>query len=78
MEREKEQGTEGEEFSGSFWGVVDSFHRITAFKLGELSEALASFPWQEVTKVAHYWLAVNAMTRPMMVREGTPPYGGEK
>lgn len=35
----------------------------------------ARFPWQEVTKVAHYWFEVNAMTRPMMVREEQPPYG---
>ncbi len=28
----------------------------------------ARFPWHEVTKVAHYWLEVNAMTRPMQVR----------
>jgi hypothetical protein len=49
----------------------------------------ARFPWQEVTKVAHYWLEVNAlsavpgtaqagMTKPMMVREDSAPYGGEK
>jgi superfamily II DNA or RNA helicase len=36
----------------------------------------ARFPWHEVTKVAHYWLEVNAMTRPMHVREDSPPYGG--
>ncbi len=35
----------------------------------------AKFPWQEVTKVAHYWLEVNAMTKPMLVREEQPPYG---
>ena len=29
----------------------------------------ASFPWHEVTKVQHYWLDVNAMTKPMRVRE---------
>lgn len=34
----------------------------------------ARFPWQEVTKVAHYWMEVNAMTRPMMVRENITPY----
>jgi superfamily II DNA or RNA helicase len=38
----------------------------------------ARFPWQEVTKVAHYWLEVNAMTRPMMVREDSALYGREK
>lgn len=36
------------------------------------------FPWQEVTKVAYYWLEVNAMTRPMMVREDDAPYGGHR
>jgi len=35
----------------------------------------ARFEWREVTKVAHYWLEVNAMTRPMMVREDQSPYG---
>jgi len=29
----------------------------------------ACFPWYEVTKVRHYWLKVDAMTRPMVVRE---------
>lgn len=43
----------------------------------------ARFPWHEVTKVAHYWLEVNAMTRPMQVIEESIPYtdvgdGGEK
>lgn len=35
----------------------------------------ARFPWHEVTKVAHYWLEVDAMTRPMQVREDSPPHG---
>jgi superfamily II DNA or RNA helicase len=35
----------------------------------------AQFPWREVTKVAHYWLEVNAMTKPMQVRENEAPYG---
>jgi superfamily II DNA or RNA helicase len=34
----------------------------------------ARLAWNEVTKVAHYYLAVNAMTKPMQIREGTPPY----
>jgi len=38
----------------------------------------ARFPWHEVTKVAHYRLEVNAMTKPMMVREDPPPYGGNR
>ena len=35
----------------------------------------ARFPWHDVTKVAHYWLDVDAMTRPLHVREDSPPYG---
>jgi hypothetical protein len=35
----------------------------------------ARLNWNEVTKVAHYYLSVDAMTRPMQVREDTPPYG---
>jgi len=38
----------------------------------------AKFPWREVTKVAHYWLEVNAMTKPMMVREEHSQYGDQK
>jgi hypothetical protein len=34
----------------------------------------ARFPWQEVTKVAHYRLEINAMTKPMRVREEQQPY----
>ncbi len=34
----------------------------------------ARLDWNEVTKVAHYYLAVNAMTNPMQVREDSPPY----
>jgi hypothetical protein len=36
----------------------------------------ARFDWNEVTKVAHYYLSVDAMTKPMQVREDSPPYGG--
>jgi hypothetical protein len=35
----------------------------------------ARLDWNEVTKVAHYYLAVNAMTKPMQVRENVDPYG---
>jgi hypothetical protein len=34
----------------------------------------AQFKWHEVSKVQHYWLEVDAMTNPMMVREETTPY----
>jgi hypothetical protein len=30
----------------------------------------------KVTKVAHYYLPVNVMTKPVQVREDSPPYGG--
>jgi superfamily II DNA or RNA helicase len=36
----------------------------------------ARLEWHEVTKVAHYYLSVDAMTRPMQVREEQEPYGG--
>jgi hypothetical protein len=36
----------------------------------------ARLDWTEVTKVAHYYLSVNAMTKPMQIREDSPPYGG--
>ncbi len=34
----------------------------------------ASFPWHEVSKVQHYWLEVDAMTKPMQVREEQAGY----
>jgi len=36
----------------------------------------ARLDWTEVTKVAHYYLSVDAMKKPMQVREDSPPYGG--
>ena len=45
----------------------------------ELQEPIqdpASFSWREVTKVQHYWLDVNALQRPMMVREAEGLYRG--
>ena len=44
----------------------------------ELQEPIqdpASFSWREVTKVQHYWLDVDALQRPMMVREAAGGYG---
>ena len=35
----------------------------------------ARLQWHEVKKVDHYYLSINAMTQPMMVREGEIPYG---
>lgn len=37
----------------------------------------ARLDWTEVTKVAHYYLSVDAMKRPMEVREASPPYGAQ-
>lgn len=34
----------------------------------------ARFPWHEVTQVQHYWLEVNAMTRPLTIREQRSDY----
>ena len=36
----------------------------------------ARLDWHEVTKVAHYYLSVDAMTKPMTVREKPERYGG--
>jgi superfamily II DNA or RNA helicase len=36
----------------------------------------ARFKWHEVTKVAHYYLTVDALTLPMRVREEQAPYEG--
>jgi hypothetical protein len=36
----------------------------------------ARLDWTEVTKVAHYYLSVDAMKKPMQIREDSPPYGG--
>ena len=38
----------------------------------------ARLDWHEVTKVAHYYLSVDAMMQPMQVREETPRYGGDR
>ena len=35
----------------------------------------ARLVWNEVTKVAHYYLSVSAMTEPMELREAPAPYG---
>jgi len=35
----------------------------------------ARFEWNEVTKVAHYYLSVDALTQPMQVCEDQAPYG---
>jgi hypothetical protein len=44
-------------------------------KLQEPIKDPARFQWHEVTKVAHYYLSVDAMTKPMQVGEESPSYG---
>lgn len=62
---------------------VETGHKLDKQDIGlsakEPLKDLARFPWHEVTKVAHYWLDVNAMTNPMVVKENPPsPYGGKR
>jgi Domain of unknown function (DUF3883) len=38
----------------------------------------ARLDWNEVTKVAHYYLSVNAMTKPIELREEQTPFEGPK
>lgn len=38
----------------------------------------ARFEWREVTKVAHYYLSVDALKQPMQVREESHPFGEKK
>jgi hypothetical protein len=35
----------------------------------------ARFEWNEVIKVAHYYLSIDAMTQPMQVKEDIAVYG---
>ena len=50
----------------------------TSARLQEPIHDPARFVWNEVTKVAHYYLSVNALKQPMEVREESPPYGGNR
>jgi hypothetical protein len=49
----------------------------TSPQLQEPIKDPARLDWYEVTKVARHYLSVDAMTRPMEVREESPPYGGQ-
>ena len=35
----------------------------------------ARLEWHEVKKVDHYYLSIDAVTQPMLVKEDAPPYG---
>lgn len=57
-----------------FWlYVVTNCNAIPA--LQEPIRDPARLNWHEVSKVAHYYLSVNAMQSPMQVRQDPPPYG---
>jgi hypothetical protein len=58
-----------------YWLYVVTDCDSTA-QLQEPVQDPARLEWNEVTKVAHYSLAVNAMTRPMELREHGAPYEG--
>ena len=47
--------------------------RSSTSQLLEPIKGPARFQWHEVTKVQHYWLAVDSMTGPMRVREDETP-----
>ena len=46
----------------------------TAPELQEPVRDPARFPWHEVAKVQHYWLEVDAMTKPMGLSEEQASY----
>jgi hypothetical protein len=79
---EKEAGVQGadgrlvmaEDRRDFYWLYVVT-NCTSALTLQEPIKDPARFPWREVTKVTHYWLHVNAMTKPMQVREDQPSYG---
>ena len=56
--------------------VVTNCH--TKPQLQEPIKDPARFPWHEVTKVAHYRLEVDALTKPMRVREEPPEYSPQR
>jgi superfamily II DNA or RNA helicase len=58
-----------------YWLYVVTHCRTTP-RLQEPIKDPARLPWHEVKKVDHYWLAVDALTQPMLVHEEPRPYGG--
>jgi hypothetical protein len=59
-----------------YWLYVVT-HCDTAPRLQDPIRDPARLDWNEVTKVAHYYLSVNAMTKPMELREDRTPFGSE-
>jgi hypothetical protein len=58
-----------------FWLYVVTDCNATP-RLQEPIRDPARLNWNEVSKVAHYYLSVDAMTAPMEVRENDSPNGG--
>ena len=50
----------------------------TAPRLQDPIRDPARLDWNEVTKVAHYYLSVNAMTKPMQLSEDPVPYRSDE
>jgi superfamily II DNA or RNA helicase len=50
----------------------------TTARLEEPIRDPAGLDWHEVIKVQHYWLQVDAMTRPIRVSERVIPFGGDQ
>jgi superfamily II DNA or RNA helicase len=57
-----------------YWLYVVTDCRTTP-RLQEPVKDPARLPWHEVRKIDHYWLAVDALTQPMQVREEGGTYG---
>jgi hypothetical protein len=56
-----------------YWLYVVT-HCDSAPTLQEPIRDPARLPWHEVTQVAHYYLSVDALTKPMQLRETPPSY----
>ncbi len=71
--KDVDEGHSVEDRPDCFW-----LHVVTnCASAPELQEPIrdpARFPWHEVTKVAHYYLEVNALKQPMKVRESSGSY----
>lgn len=64
----------GEDRRDCYWLYVVT-HCNTKPQLQEPIKDPARFEWNEVIKVAHYYLSIDAMTQPMQVKEDQAPYG---
>lgn len=65
---------EGELLKGPLFNEPMRIETVRSSDDGTIRDP-ARIRWNEVRKVAHYRLEVNAMTRPMTIKEGLGPYG---